>query len=719
MQSSENHLFSLAEDIVKNTSRNLFLTGKAGTGKTTFLRHIVKTCSKNIVVAAPTGIAAINAGGMTVHSLFQLSGRPFLPDYNVPAYQNVALDRYSLFRNTRMSNLKIELLRELELLIIDEVSMLRCDMLDVIDEVLRHYRNVKNQPFGGVQVLFIGDLFQLPPVVQDSEWAILQSYYQSPFFFNSKVLEQQPLLKIELKTIYRQSEQKFINLLNRVREAEMDEDDFEQLNERFMAKSGEELEDHIILTAYNRPADEINYRELGKLDSQLFAYEAEIKGDFSEKAFPTDTSLQLKAGAKVMFIKNDSSPEKRYVNGTLATIDFVSKDEITLTLADSGKKMSIEKEIWQNIRYEFNPAEDKIEEKEIGSFTQYPLRLAWAITIHKSQGLTFKKAAIDAGSAFASGQVYVALSRCTSLDGMVLLSRLHPQSIKTDPRIRAYCEQYTPENQIVKILADEKPQYMLNQLFKTFGLKKLTYEAENYLEFTQTKRVPESEQIGILASESLHKAKEYKKIGEKFTNQLKEILAEPSYEKAFLKERLEKGIAFFCKAIYDDILLKVDKIVVIIHGQKKVKQFEKRTLEFHDFIKKTLVSIRNIEFDGLTLERPELKFENYTQSGSSPKAKTVKGDTFAETFRLYNEKKTIEEIAEIRNLSVTTIEQHLALFVAKGDLDIFTFMTQEEIIAIQKVANEIGADKLTPIKSLLPESYSYMKIKMALNYKLE
>lgn len=716
MQTSENHLFSLAEDIVKNTGRSLFLTGKAGTGKTTFLRHIVKTCSKNIVVAAPTGIAAINAGGMTVHSLFQLSGRPFLPDYNVPAYQHIALDRYSLFRNTRMSNLKIELLRELELLIIDEVSMLRCDMLDVIDEVLRHYRNVKNQPFGGVQVLFIGDLFQLPPVVQDSEWAILQGYYQSPFFFSAKVLEQQPLLKIELTTIYRQSEQKFINLLNKVREAEMQEDDFELLNNRFMAKSSDELENYIILTAYNRPADEINYRELGKLESQLFAFEAEIKGDFSEKAFPTDTSLQLKAGAQVMFIKNDSSLEKRYVNGTLAKIDYVSQDEITVALADSGKKLTIEREIWQNIKYEYSAAADKIEEKEIGSFTQYPLRLAWAITIHKSQGLTFKNAAIDAGSAFASGQVYVALSRCTSLDGLVLLSRIYPQSIKTDQRIREYTSSYTSENQIIKILDTEKPQYMLNQLFKTFGLKKLTAEAENYLVFTQSKRVPESEQIGVLASEILHKSKEYRKIGEKFTNQLKEILAQPNYETAFLKDRLEKGIAFFCNALYTDIMLKVDKIVVIIHGQKKVKIFEKKTLEFHDFLKKTLASIRNIEFDGMKLERPVLKFENYTTTDS--KTKPIKGETYTETFRLYTENKSIAEIAEARNLSVTTIEQHLTLFVAKGDLDIFTFMTKDEIIAIKKIADEIGADKLTPIKSLLPESYSYMKIKMALNFNL-
>ncbi|MBK6329540.1 MAG: AAA family ATPase [Bacteroidetes bacterium] len=430
-----NHYFKLAFDYVMNTSCPIYLTGKAGTGKTTFLKYVKQHCTKNMIVVAPTGVAAINAGGVTMHSFFQLPFGPYVAD----APRGFGLNENMVDKNALLGKLKLggnkrTLIQELELLVIDEVSMLRSDMLDAIDTILRMVRK-RNKPFGGVQVLFIGDLYQLPPVVKDTEATIFKTYYQSPFFFHAKVFEQTQPIFIELKKIYRQNEQQFIDILNNLRNNDLSEQDFDILNSRYNPTFTPKDHKYITLTSHNHKADAINHQELEKLKSTVYEYHGEIKGEFNDKQLPTDLLLKLKEGAQVMFIKNDSSGLGRYYNGKIAIIDKIDKNEIIVRFPDSNDIMTIEKETWENITYRHDDEKNNIEEKVLGTYTQFPLRLAWAITIHKSQGLTFTHAIIDAGSSFAPGQVYVALSRCTSLEGIVLQSRILPNAIHSNYRI--------------------------------------------------------------------------------------------------------------------------------------------------------------------------------------------------------------------------------------------------------------------------------------------
>ncbi len=413
-----NEIFDLAFRFVTETSENIFLTGKAGTGKTTFLKYLKENCSKNIVVAAPTGVAAINAGGVTLHSLFQLPFHPFLPTkYN----------KDELLAKIRFNKQRQQLLRKVELLVIDEISMVRCDTMDAIDTILKSVRRRHDVPFGGVQLLCIGDLHQLPPVAQRHEWEILQEYYPSSFFFDSIVIKEQMPLLIELNKIYRQKEDSFVALLNKVRNNHMTADDFEDLHVRYNPSFRPPVDENFItLTSHNNQADQINARELQKLLSPSFIYEAIIENDFPENSYPAEGSLVLKVGAQVMFLKNDVT-QKRYFNGKIGVIKALKKDEIIVTC--DGTDIRVSPETWENSRYVLDRNDGKLQQETLGTFTQFPLRLAWAITIHKSQGLTFEKLMIDAGAAFSSGQVYVALSRCTSLDGIVLLSKIPAAAI--------------------------------------------------------------------------------------------------------------------------------------------------------------------------------------------------------------------------------------------------------------------------------------------------
>jgi hypothetical protein len=419
-----NEIFDLAYRFVTETSENIFLTGKAGTGKTTFLKFLKENATKNIVIAAPTGVAAINAGGVTLHSLFQLPFHPFLPTRN---------HKDELLGKIRYNKQRQQLLRKMELLVIDEISMVRCDVMDAIDTILRSIRRSYDTPFGGVQLLCIGDLHQLPPVAQNHEWSILQEYYTTPFFFDSLAIKEQMPLLIELDKIYRQKEDSFVRLLNKVRNNQMDADDFEDLHMRydplFSPMPGEK---YITLTSHNKQAAEINQHKLENLFTNPFTYKAEIEEDFPEHIFPAEAELVLKEGAQVMFLKNDII-SKRYFNGKIAVVKSLEKNKIIVDC--DGNDIEVSKETWENTRYTLNRNDGKLEQETLGAFTQYPLRLAWAITIHKSQGLTFEKVMIDAGASFSSGQVYVALSRCTNLDGIVLLSKLSPSILFSNDNV--------------------------------------------------------------------------------------------------------------------------------------------------------------------------------------------------------------------------------------------------------------------------------------------
>ncbi|MFT3682360.1 MAG: helix-turn-helix domain-containing protein [Ferruginibacter sp.] len=454
-----NEIFDLAYRFITETQESIFLTGKAGTGKTTFLKYLRSNAVKNMVVAAPTGVAAINAGGVTLHSLFQLPLYPFLPTEN---------NKQQLLQGIRYNKQRISLLRKIELLVIDEISMVRSDVLDAIDTILKSVRRNHNTAFGGVQVLFIGDLFQLPPVAKTEEWKILSEYYTSPFFFDSKVAKElQPLL-IELNKIYRQKEQSFVELLNKVRNNRMDKDDYEQLNNRYRHsfQPGPD-EKYITLTSHNNQSDNINQVKLQRLATPAFTYNARIEGEFPETVYPAEATMVLKEGAQVMFIKNDVI-NKKYFNGKIGIISKLSSDKILVDC--DGEAIEVIQDIWENTRYVLNRSDEKLEQQVLGKFMQYPLRLAWAITIHKSQGLTFDKVMIDAAASFSSGQVYVALSRCTSLDGIVLLSKIPPTAIHSNQHVSTAQSALLSKSPLQERFAGARQVFTMQLLEEIFGL---------------------------------------------------------------------------------------------------------------------------------------------------------------------------------------------------------------------------------------------------------
>jgi hypothetical protein len=538
-----NAVFTTATDFVNNTSCSVFLTGKAGTGKTTFLKYIKEHTSKKSVVVAPTGVAAINAGGVTMHSFFQLPLGPYVPVNYAQGNPSVT-DKHTLFKNMRIGEEKRELFRDLQLLIIDEVSMVRADALDAIDAILRHFRRRPHQVFGGVQVLFIGDLFQLPPVMPDSEWSLLKEYYASPFFFHSKAVLEKPPVYLELKKIYRQNEQRFIEVLNRIRNNEVRPVDFDTLNQRYKAEKLEGKK-YITLTSHNHKADRINQEELTKLAGKLHEFKGTIEGDFPEKALPTEMALQLKEGAQVMFIRNDKSEEKRYFNGKIVTVKKIDASGIRVVFNEGGEELLLEKEMWNNIRYSYNVADEKIDEEKLGSFSQYPIRLAWAITIHKSQGLTFEHAIIDAGESFAPGQVYVALSRCVSIEGMVLHSRIEPRSISTHNEVISYTKTGIEEEVLDQMLNQEKHLFLNTLLLETFDLNSIVDEINTFSESIKGKRIPGLENSFALARTLISKAEEQQNVAAKFKPQLELLLKENDLAK--LKDRVSKAIDYFSK----------------------------------------------------------------------------------------------------------------------------------------------------------------------------
>ena len=546
---TNNVKFRLAIELVNQSSRNIFITGKAGTGKTTFLKYIRENCAKQIAVVAPTGVAAINAGGVTMHSFFQLPLSLFIPDSPGFRQQNEQVTtRNSLLAKLRMTNEKKRLLQELELLIIDEISMVRCDMLDAIDLVLRHIRRKQHERFGGVQVLFIGDMFQLPPVIKDHEWNILKDFYRSPYFFDSYVLRNESPIYIEFDKIYRQSEEQFIGLLNQVRNNELDETGLQLLEDRynpgFRNNNGDGF---ITLTTHNDKARIKNETELKKLDALLFSYQAQIEGDFPETAYPAENLLQLKVGSQVMFIKNDSEKIKRYFNGKIGIVTELDNEKIFVRCNDDPEAIEVGKEKWENIRYTLNKNTRQLDEEVLGSFTQYPLRLAWAITIHKSQGLTFEKLIIDAGKSFAAGQVYVALSRCTTLGGVILQSRIKRAGMFTDIRILDFSKRNHSHHLIEEELQNAKRSYQLSILLSLFDYQQLVEETKSISKYLH-------EHESSFAPDSLHWINELTKMiselnltAAKFQSQIKVLFVQeedPGMNDK-LTERLKAGSHYF------------------------------------------------------------------------------------------------------------------------------------------------------------------------------
>ncbi len=545
---AKNINFKLAEEFIHYTNRSIFLTGKAGTGKTTFLKYIKEHSQKQIAVVAPTGVAAINAGGVTIHSFFQLPFTPFVPQKLNWGNQNeFATDKHQLLAKTKLNKERIAIIQKLELLIIDEVSMVRCDVLDALDTILRHYRNQHNKPFGGLQLLLIGDLYQLPPVVPNEEWSLLSQYYSSPYFFDSMVMKETDPAYIELEKIYRQDDENFIGLLNKIRNNSLDEDAYEILQKHYKPEFNATHEDGFItLTTHNKRADAINSEALQNLTSVSYFFKAIIEDDFSEKIYPVEENLELKLGAQVMFTKNDLDKSKRYFNGKIGTITKINDDEILVKCKDDIDEIKVDKYRWENIKYALNIEKQIIEETVIGSFTQYPLRLAWAITIHKSQGLTFDKAIIDAGSAFAPGQVYVALSRCRTLNGIILVSKITNKSLFIDEHISNYCKQ-NKINQLKESLDFEKKLHQLSTLQELFNYNKEAVSNSKLLGILKENESTFTKSSFEFSNNLSQKINHLLKVGNGFINELNTLENNKLTieENNPLQERFKKAAIYF------------------------------------------------------------------------------------------------------------------------------------------------------------------------------
>ncbi len=726
---NSNEPFQTAAQFVNQTDKNIFLTGKAGTGKTTFLKFIRENTYKKTAVAAPTGVAAINAGGVTLHSLFQLPFGPFIPTRSIAEIEN-AVTLNTLFRNMRIGNAKMELLRELELLIIDEVSMVRADMLDAVDAVLRHFRNRLHEPFGGVQVLFIGDLFQLPPVARNEEWKLLCEYYESPFFFHSQVIQQSPPLYIELKKIYRQSESSFISILNNVRNNCITEDDLSHLHEKYLPGfTASANETYITLTTHNSKADEINQTKLRTLQGRLHEFKGKISGEFNENALPVEFNLRLKEGAQIMFIKNDKGETRRYYNGKIGTVKKITSDTVTVTFPENSDELELEKETWRNIRYTFNRESDRLDEEELGSYTQYPIRLAWAITIHKSQGLTFDKAIIDAGDSFAAGQVYVALSRLTGIDGLVLRSRIRPDVISTDERILEFSKSEMSSEAMQQCLMEEQKQFISRSLIQYFDWENLAENYNSFFDGYTHRQFTDSEIAMKWFKGILDKVLQQQSVSQKFINQLEQLLTEAERNNYnLLYQRIKAASDYFVKEL-SEITLSLQAHVEEIKIKKRVKKYLKEVSVLILITERKKQKVKNavILAEALTkgitnnillqLAETQQPVKQITIQGNTVTAKLLKGESARISLLLFKEGKTIPQIAKERGYAAGTVESHLAKFILTGEIDILELVSTEKLEKILGAINNSENESLGLLKNQLGEEYSYFEIRSVLNFR--
>lgn len=738
----------LAEHFLMYTKKHVFLTGKAGTGKTTFLRHIIGSTHKKTLVTAPTGIAALNAGGVTLHSQFQLPFAAFLPvqgDFRVN--DQLKFETYSsLSRHLHMNSIKRRTIREAELLIIDEVSMLRADLLDAIDFVLRFVRRTR-EPFGGLQVLFIGDMMQLPPVVKRQEWDVLRQYYATPFFFSAQVLQHEKPVYIELTHIYRQNDRTFTDILNNLRYNRLSAADTELLNNH--CKPGfEPPKDagYIRLTTHNRDADEINRRELDALPAAAQNYQALLSGDFPQHIYPCDPDMLLKPGAQVMFVKNDPTGMQRFYNGKIAWVRSAADEELWVEF-DDGETLQVEPYKWEHIRYTVEEGTRAIKEEVIGTFEQFPLRLAWAITIHKSQGLTFEKAIIDIEKVFASGQAYVALSRLRSLAGLVLSSRISPQGIDYDPSLQRFEELKQQQGELSQLLQAASAEYTESFCMRAFDFTPLLRNWKEHLDtYGDKDSVAEKQKNLAWAKSMLEKISGLRDLAEKFTIQLHKGFI--SGDMQYVQQRLEAAIAYFdtpLKEICSEIYLQKKAMTRIYRAKTYAAELEEFDAELMHLISRLhrsglmLFAMRQgaeaaeerwkntpdmawritlmQQEEGSAYPQKEGKKEKKKKTPKEKKEKAEKGSTFRLTLQLLQAGKSPEEIAAERGLALSTVETHIVRLIKEGQLPIEKVVHRDEVHEMIRFLDKHEDTKLWDLRHALPTDEDFRRLKFVHAYR--
>ncbi|HEX9981587.1 MAG TPA: helix-turn-helix domain-containing protein [Flavobacterium sp.] len=734
---------------INQTGRSVFLTGKAGTGKTTLLREILRTTHKSTVVVAPTGIAALNAGGVTIHSMFQLPFATFVPE-------NISFEKFSdairvetpqtLKRHFHVASHKQAVIRNMELLVIDEVSMLRADLLDAMDFMMRSIRK-NDRPFGGVQVLFIGDLMQLPPVVKTEEWHILKQYYNGIFFFQSHVIRDNPPVYIELDKIYRQNDNVFIAILDNLRNNRVTSEDIQSLNRYVNPQFDLKCNDgYITLTTHNVKADKINAESLESIDAQHHTYYPEIVGDFPERVYPVDELLRLKEGARVMFIKNDLSPEKNFFNGKTGIIRSLAKEEILVYFPEEDKVIEVERYEWKNIRYYIDDATKEIKEEILGTFVHYPLKLAWAITVHKSQGLTFNKAVLDVTQVFLPGQAYVALSRLRSLEGLVLLSPLQMNGISSDGDVISYSGNRSAAADLDHALLNETNFFIRDFLKTSFNLAVLIQEwRSHYFSYNQEAQKSPKNIHKQWAKECFEKINPLFEPSRKFMSQLDSLFNAGSVDMQHVADRVSAAINYFFPLmdhLTGEVLYKLEEAA----RMKKAKTFHTELLLLEELQTKSVLTLLKakglmaIVLEGKPLSKDNFfgeEIKNYRQykaeeakaafkkanaalieeettSGSSPgkKAKTVKKSTVEETYELWKQHLSITEIASARKLTKQTISTHFAKLIQAKAVRISDLFSEDKIAELSIVFEGYTEESLNPLKEKHGDRFTWDELKM-------
>ena len=665
--------YELAYEYVQHTNRCIFLTGKAGTGKTTFLRRLKQECPKQMAVVAPTGVAAINAEGVTIHSLFQLPPQLFIPTPEA---------RKQLFSEMQMRAHKQRVLRNLEMLVIDEVSMVRADLLDAVDAVLRHFKHRPNLPFGGVQLLFIGDLFQLSPVAREEEWRLLREYYEGAYFFQAQVFRELQPVYIELDHVFRQTNIDFLEILNQVRNNALTPESRKILNSRYNPyfQADKNGEYYITLSTHNSKVDAINRRELDALEAESFTYQARVKDTFPESMYPIDETLTLKVGAKVMFVKNDSSQEKLYYNGKLATITALSKNEIHV-ICEDGKEVDVHTETWENLRYISETGSNEVQVEVIGSFTHFPLRLAWAITIHKAQGLTFDHVVIDAEDAFAAGQVYVALSRCRSLEGIVLLTPIPMQALTNAREILYFTKNQLDITTTEQQLASAQMEYLTILLCSLYDFRSIINQLSSLSRNVKTMGSVQGD-ISSFFTTCIGGLEGLQIIAERFQQQIRQIVYN-SASLPNLAERLQAAYVYFSPKI-QQMLETIAKCPLRTNDRNDAATVKQYLLDIHAELSRCKYIQQRISqspsLDGFFKARQSFRWVEPPLVIYSQHRKKRSDASAFKTLEYLYAGLTISQIAKERKMTIRTIVKHLRIFIDQEIIDSSNFQPSDYIL---------------------------------------